>query len=416
VTGSDPGKRGLSLGASALLVLLGCVVGLVLAEIGLRFAPDRPHKYIMSDPILHHRLRPNVTTSVRGVPLQTNSMGLRDREVSLAKPPGTFRILMLGDSFTEGAGLPLGEIVAKRVEATLNHGRCAGRYEVINGGVSSYSPLLEYLFLKHVGLALTPDLAVLNFDMTDVHDDLVRTPIARLGPDGLPLAVPTDRRKETAILLPPISKPPLLRFLDPVEALLDQSKLYQTLRTSALGQWALGTVTLTPERLEALGLVGNVQYDIEAITRDGESPGTRKAWDLTERYISGIQSLARAHGMAFVLVVYPHAQQVAAGESPGGRRRFGLGPGLYATERPFEILEALGRREGFPVINLLRLFREREPREGPLFRDDDIHHTVAGARVFAEGISSGLSAERLIPCLATQRRPNRGRRNEDVKG
>jgi len=40
----------------------------------------------------------------------------------------------------------------------------------------------------------------------------------------------------------------------------------------------------------------------------------------------------------------------------------------------------------------------RESREGPLFREDDIHHTAAGARVFAEGILAALLERRLVPC------------------
>ena len=384
--------------ALLMLVVGGLAAGLVLAEVVLRFMPEHPHRYMTSDPILHHRLLPSVTTRVRGVELTTNSLGLRDREIAPRPPAGVFRILMLGDSFTEGGGLTLEQSVAKQVEAMLNHAPCPRRFEVINGGVSSYSPILEYLFLKRVGLPLDPDLVVLNFDMTDVHDDLVRTGIARLNAQGLPLAVPSDRRKEAALLLPPFPKTASLRFLDPVEALLNRSKLYQSVRTSPGGQALFGSLTLTPERLAELGLVGNPRYDIEAVTRSGDFPGQADAWRLTERYISAIHALAQVHRRSFALVLYPHAQQVSAGASPGGRRRHGLGPGLHGSERPFQILTDLGRREGFPVINLLRLFREREPREGPLFGTDDIHHTPAGARVFAEGVVAGLRDHDLVGC------------------
>ena len=338
------------------------MAGLGLAEIALRLKSERPHRYMTSDPILHHRLRPNVTTRVRGVELTTNSLGLRDREIAPRKPAGVFRILMLGDSFTEGGGLTLEQTVAKQMEAMLDRPRCQRRFEVINGGVSSSSPILEYLFLQRVGLSLDPDLVVLNFDMTDVHDDLVRTGLARLDANGLPLAVPSDRRKETALLLPPFPKPPGLRFLDPVEAVLNRSKLYQSVRTAPWGEKLFGSLTLTPERLEELGLVGHPQYDIEGVTRSGDFPGQMEAWRLTERYISAIASLAKTRGIGFALVVYPHAQQVSAEASPGGRRRHGLRPGLHDSERPFQILAGLGRREGFPVINLLQpLPRARAP-------------------------------------------------------
>jgi lysophospholipase L1-like esterase len=382
-----------------LLVLASVTVGLTLVEIGLRLLPDSASRrgHFTTDPVLHHRLKPSLATRVRGVPFTTNALGLRDREVAPTKPPGTFRILMLGDSFTEGGGLRLEDTVAKRVEAALRAGPCRGAIEVVNAGVGSYSPILEYLFLKNVGLGLGPDLVVLNFDMTDVHDDYIRTRVARVGADGLPLAVPSDRRRETAILLPPLAKPRALGFLEPAERLLDRLALWQLLRRSRVGQTLFGSLRLTEERLEAVGAVGDVRYDVLAATRDGDSPRLRAAWRLTGRYLAAIHGLARASGIPFVLVAYPHPHQVSATESPEGRKGFGSGPRLYASTRPFDELAALGRREGFPFVNLLALFRERAAAEGPLFWPDDIHHTPTGARVFAEGLTRGLLAAGVLP-------------------
>jgi hypothetical protein len=157
----------------------------------------------------------------------------------------------------------------------------------------------------------------------------------------------------------------------------------------------LGPIRLSPERLEALGLLGNVRYDVLAITRNGHHPGLAAAWSDTERYILGIRDLARANGAAFVLVVYPYAHQISATASAEGRRKFGIGPGLYASESPFRILEDLGRRGGFPVLNLRSFIRaalEAQERAGglPFYWPHDIHFTVHGARAFAEGIEQGL--------------------------
>src|SRR6266540_1386201 len=93
----------------ASLILLAVAGTLTLAEVGVRAALrggyfDKPHRYMTSDPVLHHRARPDLSTTVSGTPFSTNSLGLRDREYASPKPSGTFRILMLGDSFTEGGG------------------------------------------------------------------------------------------------------------------------------------------------------------------------------------------------------------------------------------------------------------------------------------------------------------------------
>lgn len=384
-----------------VFVALLAVLALAGAEAGLRYLASRgrPEQTAthMSDPVLHHRIRPSVAARVRGVEFRTSSLGLHDREYPAAKPPGVFRILLLGDSMTEGGGLALEATVAKQAEAMLNAPGCRSRVEVVNGGVASYSPILQYLYLQTLAPILDPDLVVLNFDMTDVHDDFIRTAVARLGPDGLPLAVPSDRRRETALYLPPIAPVSLRPFLGPIEGGLSRLAVYQAFRRSGLGRRLLGPIRLTPERMERLGLVGDLRYDPMAITREATGADVDAAWKLTERYLAGIQGLARRRGIGFAVVVYPHPHQVDADESPIGRRRFALRPGLFTSEAPFQAIEAVGRREGFPVVNLLRHFRQSRATGGPLFWNDDIHQNPRGARVFAEGVVAGLLARGLLP-------------------
>ena len=57
----------------------------------------------------------------------------------------------------------------------------------------------------------------------------MRTTNARFDASGTLVAVPPDRRRENALVLPPLRKPSALRFLDPIEAELHQMKLYQEL-------------------------------------------------------------------------------------------------------------------------------------------------------------------------------------------
>ena len=383
--------------AVVLLVLVGLSGGLALAEVVLRFQPPRESRAFMTaDPVFHHRLRPNFDAPVQRLRFTTNSLGLHDREYPIPKPAGTYRILMLGDSFTEGGGLPNDGSVAKLVETELRRGACGPRVDVINAGHSSYSPILEYLLLRDVGLRLEPDLVVLNFDMTDVHDDFIRTRLATLDADGLPVAVPPNRRIETALTLPPI----LPRALRPLENRLAYSSVYQLFRRSKPGFWLFGRGEQTQPQLEARGLIGNLLQDRLAIARDEDFPDVRRGWALTLRYLAGVHELARRHHVPFALVVYPHAYQVSATASPMGRERMGMAQGLFASTRPFTILESFGAARGVPVINLLDLFREREPVQGPLFRERDFHHTAAGTAVFAEGIVRGLRARRLVPCDA----------------
>jgi hypothetical protein len=380
-----------------VLVAGGVLVGLALVEGGLRLAMTyrwgRGESLGITDPVVHHRFRPNAVKKVSGSWYRTNALGLRDHEYPERPAPGTYRILMLGDSFTEGFRLAFEDTVAKRVERGLNDGRCRGRYDVVNAGIGSYSPILEYLLFTQLADQLHPHMVVQNFDMTDVHDDFIRGRVAVFDGDGLPVAVPNDPRAEAALLLPPVARPDTA--FGALERRLNRLALYQTLRRSVIGERLLGPVRLTPEQLAERGLAGNVQYDVVAIVRDGEHPGLAEAWRATERYLLATRDLARRRGMAYVLVAYPHPYQVTATESPLGRRKLGVGAGVVGDERPFRRLEALGGREGFPVVNLLPFFRANERPGAPLFSERDFHHTQEGSRIFGEGMLRALS--RLVP-------------------
>ena len=93
---------------------------------------------------LHHELRPGYNSPN----VHTNSFGLRSPEVSVPKPGGTVRILMLGDSFTFGFGAADDEVFSRRLEARLRDAYPSRTIEVVNAGVLSYCPLL--LSLIHI--------------------------------------------------------------------------------------------------------------------------------------------------------------------------------------------------------------------------------------------------------------------------
>ena len=117
---------------------------------------------------VHHAMRPGYSSPN----VNTNAFGLRSPEVVVPKPAGTFRILLLGDSFTFGLGVSDGVVFARRMEQRLRKDYGFPSVEVVNAGVLSYCPLLEYLQYRHHLHVLDPDLVVLNFDMSDVQDHL----------------------------------------------------------------------------------------------------------------------------------------------------------------------------------------------------------------------------------------------------
>jgi hypothetical protein len=102
-----------------------------------------------------------------GVNVKTNSQGLRDREFSFERTPGTLRILMLGDSFTEGWGVPLEDTSSKRIEK-LYEARGI-KAEVLNTGVGNYNTIQEVKYFLTRGYKYQPDIVVLNYFVNDAE-------------------------------------------------------------------------------------------------------------------------------------------------------------------------------------------------------------------------------------------------------
>jgi lysophospholipase L1-like esterase len=109
-----------------------------------------------------------------------NDMGCRDRDYPLERTPGTWRILALGDSYTQGAGVHAADVFTERLEQLLNGMRSPGGpiYEVINCGVSGYSTEEELALYERHASRYNPDLVLL---MMVSNDDRPSGEDVRLG-------------------------------------------------------------------------------------------------------------------------------------------------------------------------------------------------------------------------------------------
>ena len=108
-------------------------------------------------------LKPGLDESFKLVPFVTNSQGLRDREYTPAKPAHTFRVAVLGDSFTMPAGVRIEDAYHSRIEDELNASHKELHWEFVNFGVSGYQ-LAQYLaVLKEKAIRYDPDLILIGF-------------------------------------------------------------------------------------------------------------------------------------------------------------------------------------------------------------------------------------------------------------
>jgi len=179
-TAGNRAQHGMLLNVVVLLVaiLFGCVAMEVALRVIFAHSLDfsmEMWKYAVqlkrpvANPQLSFSHAPNRSAFLMGVPVSINSGGLRDREFTREKPPGTYRIMMLGDSTTFGWGVRLEDTAAKFLERKLNDHLPPGydKVEVINTGVGNYDTVQEVTYYETIGRTYHPDLVVLVFFIND---------------------------------------------------------------------------------------------------------------------------------------------------------------------------------------------------------------------------------------------------------
>src|SRR5215216_5664747 len=131
-----------------LILVFALLLPILALELALRvFGPIIPGNYRTGSfqaahPVYGRFQVPNFDGWVRNdefiAHMKTNSLGLRDDEVAVPKPPGTFRILVIGDSFVQASQVQVGQPFTEVLERALNASPpAAGRpthYDVVNAG------------------------------------------------------------------------------------------------------------------------------------------------------------------------------------------------------------------------------------------------------------------------------------------
>lgn len=155
--------------ALGVATLLGA---LLLAEGGLALAgyppayTDHQQLFVEYDSVRGWRNIPNAhrryVTPEFTVDMQYNAHAYRGPLVDYAKPAGTYRVVLLGDSYLEGYTVPLQDRVAE-VAAGMLPG-----VQVVALGTGGYSTDQELLWYESEGARYSPDLVVVLFCINDV--------------------------------------------------------------------------------------------------------------------------------------------------------------------------------------------------------------------------------------------------------
>lgn len=162
------------------LLLLSTLFSLLLLEQGFRVwlfggkafdinamrnnAPINNTSFMMQSPFddIYWALKPNLNTSFKLAHLSTNSHGLADREYPLAKPANSYRIAVLGDSYSMASGVDTDKSFHALLEERLNQSG-AQHYEIINFAVGGFGLERYNATLDHLVPPWQPDAILLGF-------------------------------------------------------------------------------------------------------------------------------------------------------------------------------------------------------------------------------------------------------------
>ena len=98
-----------------------------------------------------------------------NKIGFRDNDHTIEKPAGVYRIVVLGDSFTEGQGVAFENIYPRVLEKKLNALHSSTHYETIVCAKSGRNAVQEVGMYHDQCRQFKPDLLIIGFVLNDTE-------------------------------------------------------------------------------------------------------------------------------------------------------------------------------------------------------------------------------------------------------
>lgn len=281
--------------------------------------------------------------------VRINSHGLRGPEVPYEKPADTFRVLVVGDSFTFGAQVNEEQTFVSRLQGYLRDrvhraGMDQSKIETINGGVDGWSTINELAWLKAEGVRYDPDLVLLMFYTgNDPGENFDRLKAVKRATGGL--------EDDTSTWLRDLRR-----------TLAQSSALYSVFETGVIAK-------LTPQ-----ADTGD-QLDPSVIQKRRSMDPDRKArgWEMSGSLIKQMREHCADRRIGLVVVGIPTLELV---ENP---------------DRDLTPIVAIGQQAGAPVFELAEPFRAAAASSTEdLYYPKDRHWTALGHDLAADVVASAL--------------------------
>ena len=355
------------MGANILLSLGGIAFALVIAEIGLRIVGISYPSFYQVDEYRGHALIPNFSdwwiSEGKGY-VSINSDGLRDKEHSTTKPENSYRIAVIGDSFSEAIQVNAEDTFWSAIAQQLpSCPALQGKtVEVINFGVGDYGTAQELMTLKHHVWKYSPDLVLLEIftgndivnnsqalSSADRFSQFLKKENSQFKMDLSFKETETYRRRDSFAR----------RF---VFSVINHSRLLQVIneakRVMNLKKEANRNLSSNPANDD---IIPALDFDVN-LYQESQNKDWQEAWEVTEELIKQINTEVKSKNADFLAVTISNPPQVypdlkirdAAGTLRDRLSQLGATNLFYPDER----IQKLGQKNGFTVFNLAKPMQE----------------------------------------------------------
>jgi hypothetical protein len=289
---------------------------------------------------------------------------MRDREHSLNKKEGTFRILLLGDSFMEALQVPFDKSFPNLLQDRLVESSHRS-VEIINCAVSGWGTDDQLEYLEQYGLKLQPDLILVG--MT-IHNDVF---------DNLEEKFHTFANGK--LLAKPRYEMPWLQYrsLKIKDFLASHFHLTQLLRKYIYRK----LVVKTTERLDV---------HLSQLIRRDESIHLQRGWDMTFQLFNRIQESGHSVGAETVVFLIPLSIQLYGERLAKLLTDHGATRDEIDLEKPQTKMVRFGQVSGIEIIDLFPNFLDRVQEDQRILHVADGHWNAEGHRLAVDVVSREL--------------------------
>lgn len=302
--------------------MLFFLILLMLSEASVRiFYPQKTSTQIISSSpavfeegkFISWQFKPNSTgrmvTGEFNVSYKINSFGMRDIERDIVKKNGIKRILVLGDSFTEGVGVEQNQTYPSMLEKIMNEKNNATRFEVWNAGVGGYAPDTEYVYLKNNIGKIKPDMVMVGFyagnDVLDLSKNSWKT-----DESGLPVSVKSD------ITYVKDGKSRLI-YGNPNSYIITFRRYMDII----FSRWSHMYIFIMQK------IVGAGHGDFESINlmKVDQTKTIEDNWIKTKMLLNAMKNISESNNAPYIMVIIPSKLQVNDKEWQFAEKKFGEG-------------------------------------------------------------------------------------------